>query len=77
MFDIDNGMSTFLQCKSEMLLISRLRYCTHISEKTRMNSMTSYLLNRHICNYIKQKNMKNTEIQSNAILYYRRHITKV
>jgi len=34
-----------------------------------MNSMTSYFLNRHICNYIKQKNMKNKEIRSNAILY--------
>jgi hypothetical protein len=68
MFDLDNRISMFLQCKSEMLLISRMIYGAQRSQKTRMNRI-SYQLNRHIYNDIKQKNMKNTEIQSNATLY--------
>ena len=74
MFDLDNGISMFLHSKCETSLISRLSYCAHGSEKAKTNSMTSFLLNRHICNYIKQKNK---EIQSNAILYHRRGITKL
>jgi hypothetical protein len=48
MFDLDYRMSTILQGKSETSLISRPCYCAHGSEKTRMNSITSYLLNRQL-----------------------------